>query len=275
MGKTLCKVMVSIGASLLLAGCPAETGPGNNPTPVPSSAQTPIAAVTPESSPVPDVSGTPGASATPGMSATPGATSTPGVAATPGVEIRHGLTPLEGKTPPKITQKQTVQFRTTAGEVVMEIYPEAAPNAAKRFVELVESGYYDDTPVSRVVPGFVAQFGVNWRSPHVEYKENTFQDDPTLFQLEKGTLAFAKRGPDTNSTQVFINYRTNNQLASPDFNFTVFGKVVEGMDVVESFAQVGDPSNGLDQQRLWSDGAAYIESLDKKPTMIEKATVVK
>ena len=57
-------------------------------------------------------------------------------------------------------------------------------------------------------------------------------------------------------------------------NFTVFGKVVEGMDIVDSFAQVGDPQGGLDQGRLWADGAAYIESLDEKPTMIEKATVV-
>ena len=156
----------------------------------------------------------------------------------------------------------------------MEIYPEAAPNAAQRFIELVESGFYDDTPVSRVVPGFVAQFGVNWRDPHKAYKEKNFDDDPTYFQLEKGTLAFAKAGPNTNSTQVFINYRTNNQLADPSMNFTVFGKVVEGMDIVDSFAQVGDPQGGLDQGRLWADGAAYIESLDEKPTMIEKATVV-
>jgi cyclophilin family peptidyl-prolyl cis-trans isomerase len=140
-------------------------------------------------------------------------------------------------------------------------------------VDLVTSGFYDDTPISRVVPGFVAQFGVNWRDPHKEWKTREFNDDPSLFALDRGTLAFAKAGPNTNSTQVFINYRENNRLADPRQNFSAFGKVVEGMDVVDRFLQVGDPSGGLDQGRLWEDGGAYLESLTVKPTMIVKATV--
>ena len=100
-----------------------------------------------------------------------------------------------------------------------------------------------------------------------------FDDDPTLFALERGTLAFAKAGPNTNSTQVFINYTENNRLADPQYNFTVFGKVVSGMDIVDQFAQVGDPSGGLDQTRLWADGGTYLDSLQAKPTMIERATV--
>jgi cyclophilin family peptidyl-prolyl cis-trans isomerase len=167
-----------------------------------------------------------------------------------------------------------VLLATTSGDVVVEIYPQAAPNAARRFVELVTSGYYDATPVSRVVQGFVAQFGINWREPHKAWEDRPFNDDPTLFALERGTLAFAKAGPNTNSTQVFINYRENNRLAEPQFNFTVFGKVVSGMEVVDAFAQVGDPSGGLEQGRLWNDGAAYLDSLSVKPTMIETASVV-
>jgi homoserine O-acetyltransferase len=189
------------------------------------------------------------------------------------------LTPLSGKesAAPSLTQATTVRLATTAGDVVIEVYPQAAPNAAKRFLELVASGFYDDTPISRVVPGFVAQFGVNWRDPHKAWKDREFNDDPSLFALERGTLAFAKAGsPNTASTQVFINYRENNRLAEPQPNlsFWVFGKVVEGMDVVDRFVQVGDPSGGLDQGRLWADGGAYLESLPVKPTMIENATVV-
>jgi peptidyl-prolyl cis-trans isomerase A (cyclophilin A) len=185
------------------------------------------------------------------------------------------LSPLPNVTAliPALTQKTTVRMHTTAGEVVIEVYPQAAPHAAQRFVELVKSGFYDDTPISRVVPNFVAQFGVNWRAPHKDWKDRTFDDDPTLFSLERGTLAFAKAGPNTNSTQVFINYKENNQLAEPRYNFTVFGKVVSGMDVVDRFARVGDPSGGLDQNRLWADGGAYLDSLPVKPTMIESATV--
>jgi homoserine O-acetyltransferase len=186
------------------------------------------------------------------------------------------LAPLPGKegSVPALTEVTTVRLDTDAGEVVIEVYPQAAPNAAKRFVELVSSGFYDATPVSRVVPGFVAQFGINWRDPHKAWDDRPFNDDPSLFALEPGTLAFAKAGPNTNATQVFINYRENNRLAEPQLNFSAFGKVVSGMDVVGRFVQVGDPSGGLDQGRLWADGGTYLESLPVKPTMIEKATVV-
>jgi len=185
------------------------------------------------------------------------------------------LAPLPGKesTAPALTQATTIRLATDAGDVVIEVYPQAAPNAAKRFVELVQSGFFDDTPVSRVVPGFVAQFGINWRDPHKAWDDRPFNDDPSLFALERGTLAFAKAGPNTNATQVFINYRENNRLTEPQLNFSAFGKVISGMEVVDKFVQVGDPSGGLDQGRLWADGGNYLASLPVKPTMIEKATV--
>jgi peptidyl-prolyl cis-trans isomerase A (cyclophilin A) len=193
-----------------------------------------------------------------------------------GRALTHELNPLPGQetAAPALTQSTSVRFETTAGDLVIDVYPEAAPNAAQRFVELVETGFYDDTPISRVVPGFVAQFGVNWREPHSAWKDRNFDDDPSIFALERGTLAFAKAGPNTNSTQVFINYVENNRLADPSYNFTVFGRVISGMDVADEFVQVGDPSNGLDQARLWSDGGAYLDSLSIKPTMIERAVVI-
>jgi homoserine O-acetyltransferase len=199
--------------------------------------------------------------------------------ASPAASQPAKLNPLPGKegAVPELTQVTTVRLDTDAGDVVIEVYPQAAPNAAKRFVDLVTSGFYDDTPISRVVPGFVAQFGINWRDPHKAWEKREFNDDPSYFQLERGTLAFAKAGrPGTASTQVFINYRENNRLAdpSPQLSFWVFGKVVDGMDVVDKFVQVGDASNGLDQGRLWADGGAYLESLPVKPTMITRATVL-
>lgn len=205
---------------------------------------------------------------------------TAGPGASPEGEVTHApptrtLAALPGKESqaPMLTRAATVVLQTTAGEVRIEIYPEAAPNAAERFVELARTGFFDDTPISRVVPGFVAQFGVNWRPSHKVWQDRNFDDDPTYFALERGTLAFAKAGANTNSTQVFINYAENNRLADPQYNFTVFGQVVGGMDVVDSFVQVGDPNGGLDQGRLWNDGAAYLESLTVKPTMIERAIV--
>ena len=186
------------------------------------------------------------------------------------------LVPLPGNenSVPALDEKVTVLMRTESGDLTIEIFPAAAPNAAARFLELVEAGFYDNTPVFRVVPGFVAQFGINWRDDYPTWQDNNFDDDPTLFSLERGTLAFAKAGPDTNSTQVFINYIENNRLAAPAFNFTVFGNVVAGMEAVDAFVSVGDPNGGLDQGRLWNDGGAYLESLDTKPVMIGEVTIL-
>ena len=203
-----------------------------------------------------------------------------------GGPIVHDLIPLPGKESevPEITKVTEVLFETAAGEIRIAVYPEAAPNAAARFIELVESGFYDNIPVSRVVPGFVAQFGINGRAPHVQWREKSFDDDPTLFALERGTLAFAKAGPNTNSTQVFINYAENNRLADPQYNFTTFGMVITetdedgnevgGMAIVDEFVQVGDPSGGLDQGRLWANSDTYLASLRIQPTMILSAKVL-
>jgi peptidyl-prolyl cis-trans isomerase A (cyclophilin A) len=192
------------------------------------------------------------------------------------VALGDSLLPLPGKedVAPVLTEKRSILLQTDAGDIMLEVYPQAAPNAVARFIELVENGFYNDTPISRVVPEFVAQFGVNWRDNYRDWQFNTFDDDPTLFALERGTLAFAKAGPNTNSTQVFINYVENNRLAEPQYNFTVFGKVVAGMEAVDQFVQVGEPGMGLDQGRLWSDGENYLESLPLKPTMIVSARML-
>jgi cyclophilin family peptidyl-prolyl cis-trans isomerase len=196
-----------------------------------------------------------------------------------GGPIVHDLVPLPGKEDqvPEITEKVTIAMVTTAGEIVIEVYPEAAPNAAQRFVELVESGYYDGTPILRVVPGFVAQFGINWRDDHIGWRDRSFDDDPRIFAHERGTLSFAKAGPDTAATQVFINLANNNRLADdadPRLRFSVFGAVVEGMDVVDDFVVPRDVEDTtLDQPRLWRNGQAYLDQLELKPTMIDLAVV--
>ena len=137
------------------------------------------------------------------------ATGSDAPAAAPGATAvaAGALAPLPGRegAVPELTQRTTIRMQTSAGELTIEVYPDAAPNAAQRFVELAQSGFFDATPISRVVPGFVAQFGINWREPHKAWENRTFNDDPTLFSLERGTLAFAKAGPNTNSTQVFVN----------------------------------------------------------------------
>lgn len=183
--------------------------------------------------------------------------------------------PLPGKDPAPLTEVVTVWMETDAGDLEIEVYPQAAPNAAARFLELVKLGYYDNTPIFRVVKKpepFVAQFGIN--SKHADWKEKNFNDDPSLYQLTRGTLAFAKAGPNTNSTQVFINYRENNRLADPQYNFTTFAQVVEGMEIADQFVSVGDPGMGLDQDALWADTGKVLDPLTTRPTMIKSMKIV-
>jgi cyclophilin family peptidyl-prolyl cis-trans isomerase len=213
----------------------------------------------------------------------PPALPSPTAAATPAANepqpsespLPSGLRALPGleKKAPKLTQTVRVTMTTSAGVVQLEVYPQAAPKAAKRFLTLARSGFYNQIPVSRVIEDVAAQFGVNWRKPHKKWQAKTFDDDPSRFSLERGTLVFAKTGPDTSSTQVIINLRDNSRLAAPKLNYTAFAKVIQGMAVVDRFAVVGDPNGGLDQGRLWNDGASYLWTLGDKPTMIESMVV--
>ncbi len=191
------------------------------------------------------------------------------------------LTPLAGMEDkaPKITEVISLEMVTTKGVVLLEVYPEAAPRAVSRFVELAEAGFYDGTPIFRVVKSprpFVAQFGINWRDGFREKKQESFDDDTSYFKLESGTLAFAKAGPNTGSTQVFINYDDNSRLAEKNYGyFAAFGKVVKDMSVAESWKSVGDAAGGLDQNQLWNNGDFYLNDLKDKPDMIQSIRVIK
>ena len=79
--------------------------------------------------------------------------------------------------------------------------------------------------------------------------------------------------PNSSSTQVFINYGDNSGLVAQ--NFVAFGKITKGYELTEKFKQVGDPSMGLDQGKLWEDTQGYLKSLPEKPNMILKAEVLK
>lgn len=188
--------------------------------------------------------------------------------------LADSLVPLPGVgKAPTLDQVKRVRMVTTVGNLLIEVYPQAAPNASQRFLELVNKRFYDFTPIFRVIPNFVAQFGINWRGDYPDYQKRPFRDDPSYFRLDPGTLAFAKAGPDTNSTQIFINYRNNDRLVEQ--GFTAFAKVVEGLDsVTPLFPSVGDPSGGLDQEQMWTQGDVYLRGQTQQPAYILFAEVL-
>jgi peptidyl-prolyl cis-trans isomerase A (cyclophilin A) len=125
-----------------------------------------------------------------------------------------------------------VKFETSQGDFVVEVTRAWAPRGADRFHELVRMRYFDQGRFFRVVQGFIAQFGVHRDfNVHETWRTLFLADDPPQQKNLRGTLAFAKSGPNTRATEIFINLADNPLL--DDQLFVPFGKVVAGMDVVD------------------------------------------
>jgi homoserine O-acetyltransferase len=134
----------------------------------------------------------------------------------------------EEQAPPSFVAR----FVTTEGAFSIRVDRAWAPKGADRFYQLVKNGFYEGVHVNRVVEGFIAQFGLNG-DPAVTavWKGRSITDDPVVAGNTRGRVAFATTGPDTRSTQVFINLVDNARL--DDEGFSPFGEVVDGMDVVD------------------------------------------
>jgi cyclophilin family peptidyl-prolyl cis-trans isomerase len=171
-----------------------------------------------------------------------------------------------------------VKFETTKGPFVAQVMRASAPLGADRFYNLVKMGYYNDVAFFRVVDGFMAQFGING-DPKVndKWESANINDDPTRESNVRGAISFATRGPNTRTTQLFINFGDNSQLDSR--GFAPFAKVVEGMEVVDQLYKgygEGAPSGGGPRQDLaQSQGNSYLRAQFPKLDFIKRASVVK
>jgi len=169
------------------------------------------------------------------------------------------------------------QFDTTKGKFTVEVTRALAPNGADRFYNLVRSGYFKDVAFFRVVPGFMCQFGIHG-DPKVSaaWRGSNIPDDPVKSSNARGAITFAKAGPNTRTTQLFINFGDNKRL--DPMGFPSFGKVTEGMDVVDKInGEYGDsPPNGRgpDQQRVQMEGNAYLKKDFPNLDYIKSATIL-
>jgi len=190
--------------------------------------------------------------------------------------------PAEKKSeaPPKPSQAPPVfkvNFETSEGNFVVEVTRDWAPRGADRFHELITAKFYDGCRFFRVVRNFVAQFGISG-NPAVsrQWSRMIIPDDPPKESNRKGTLSFAVSGPATRTTQVFINLTDNKQLDSK--GFVPFGRVIEGMDLVEKFDRsYGDfppRGNAPDQKRMEREGNEYVERYFPRLDYILTATIV-
>ena len=162
-------------------------------------------------------------------------------------------------------------FTTTAGNFVVEVHRDWAPLGADRFYNLVKNGYFTNASFFRVVPGFVVQFGLS-ANPAVNkvWKDANIHDDPVVQSNKRGFLVFATAGPNTRTTQLFINYADNPRLDG--MGFAPFGKVVEGMEVVDKiYPGYGESPR---QDLLTDQGDAYVTPNFPKIDKIKLAHIV-
>jgi peptidyl-prolyl cis-trans isomerase A (cyclophilin A) len=170
------------------------------------------------------------------------------------------------------------RFETSKGAVVIEVHRDWAPNGADRFFNLVKNGFYDETRFFRVISGFMVQFGIPgdpqlspvWRTAKIV-------DDPVRQSNRRGTITFATSGPNSRTTQVFINFADNSSLDNQ--GFAPFGEVVSGMAVVDQlFKDYGEGAprgRGPDQSRVQSEGNAYLTTAFPKLDFVKRASIEK
>jgi peptidyl-prolyl cis-trans isomerase A (cyclophilin A) len=170
-----------------------------------------------------------------------------------------------------------VKFDTSKGSFVVEVHRDWAPNGADRFYNLVKNGFYNDARFFRVISGFMVQFGING-DPQISkvWRDANIKDDPVKASNKRGMITFATAGPDTRTTQVFINFGDNAGL--DDQGFAPFGQVISGMDAVDAlYAEYGEGApqgHGPNQGVVQSMGNAYLAKAFPKLDYIKTATIV-
>jgi peptidyl-prolyl cis-trans isomerase A (cyclophilin A) len=181
---------------------------------------------------------------------------------------------LREQAPPQFKAK----FETTKGVFVLDVHRNWAPNGVDRFYNLVKNGFYDNVRFFRVISGFMVQFGING-DPKISapWREAKIKDDPVVQSNKRGYITYAMAGPNTRTSQVFINFGDNASLDSQ--GFSPFGRVIQGMEVVDKLnAQYGEGAprgRGPDQGRVQMEGNAYLMKDFDKLDYVNRTTIEK
>jgi peptidyl-prolyl cis-trans isomerase A (cyclophilin A) len=171
-----------------------------------------------------------------------------------------------------------VRMVTTKGDVVILVHRDWSPIGADHFYELTKMHFYDGNRFFRCLPGFVVQWGING-DPDVNktWREIAIRDDPPKINNKAGTVVFASAGPNSRTTQIFVNL-TDNSAALDTQGFTPFGEVIQGMDDIANVYMgygEGPPSGaGPNQAAIADIGNPYLEEHFPKLDYIKTARIV-
>ena len=171
-----------------------------------------------------------------------------------------------------------MRLETSKGTILIEVHRDWAPRGADRFYQLVRAGYYDHSYFYRVIAGRWAQFGING-DPKISsaWRMQTIPDDPRRESNVRGTVAFAFAVPNGRTTQVFINLKDNSATHDPE-PFVPFGRIVEGMEVVDRLnSEYGEAAGGGiragKQEPLFEGGNHFLQRYFPRLDTIRAATV--
>ena len=170
-----------------------------------------------------------------------------------------------------------VRFETSEGDFVVEAHRAWAPLGADRFYNLVRAGFFDDSRFFRIRAGYIAQFGIPG-DPQVSavWRDRALADDPVRETNKRGSIAFAMTGPDTRTTQPYINLVNNTHLDAQ--GFAPFGQVIEGMEVVDRLYAgydegAGGGMRGGKQGKIFSEGNSHLDREFPKLSKLERAVI--
>jgi len=177
----------------------------------------------------------------------------------------------------KAPAEYEVKFVTAKGDFVVQVTRAWAPAGADRFYNLVRHHFYDQASFFRVLPGFVVQFGLS-ANPAINkaWEKATIPDDRVTQSNRPGYVTFATAGPNTRTTQVFINLGSNSQLDS--MGFAPFGQVTSGMDVIEKlyggYGEGAPDGAGPSQDLITTQGKPYLDKNFPKLDSIVTAVII-
>ncbi|MFT0715577.1 peptidylprolyl isomerase [Flagellimonas lutimaris] len=175
----------------------------------------------------------------------------------------------------------TAKFETTKGDFEIESRREWSPVAVDRLYQLIEHGFYTDIAIFRVLPNYVAQFGIHNDSTIASsWNRVKIKDEPVLKPNTQGSVSFARGGPETKGTQLFINLKDNSpRLDTISFmdvkGFPVAAQVISGFDVVESFYDGYEAELDNKQDTIFAQGNTYLKKNYPKLDYIHKAYITK
>ena len=172
------------------------------------------------------------------------------------------------------------RFETTQGSFDIEAVREWSPKGVDRLYQLIKNEYYKDVAIFRVVPNFVAQFGIHNDSIlNKEWGERGVPDEPVLEKNAKMTISFARGGKETRSNQIFINLKDNYRLDELDYSgvkgFPVIAKVIDGEENVLKFYDGYGDNLGRKQGKIAKEGNTFLKENYPKVDYILNAYILK